>query len=167
MPQIATRILAFVLHQNKLILSLCARLQNVMGSEKPIPKVGPRSLAGRTVFVAGANGRLGSMIVRLLLRKGCRVRAGAPHSLISKLPGQKNLMYMLLLEFFMFRNRIYASWKRGVHHEIVFVGACFVSLFTSHSACAEECTHAVMFVHTQTRISYAYDQTKSQIRERS
>jgi len=45
------------------------------GDDVPIPRVGPKSLLGKTVFVAGANGRLGSRVCKLLLRRGCTVRA--------------------------------------------------------------------------------------------
>jgi len=54
-----------------------ARLQALAGGpDAATPTVGPKALLGKTVFVAGANGRTGARIVKLLLRMGCTVRAG-------------------------------------------------------------------------------------------
>jgi len=52
------------------------RLQAFADEDAKAPTTGPKALLGRTVFVAGANGRLGARVCRLLLRMGCTVRAG-------------------------------------------------------------------------------------------
>lgn len=63
--------------EDSLYVTRCevCRLQDLAGPGGQVPKVGRKCFAGRTVFVAGANGRLGSRVVRMLLRRGCRVRA--------------------------------------------------------------------------------------------